>query len=199
MARNLTTPPPPAPPDPNRDPLTGEPGCHPVGTSIGAATGGATGAAIGLGAGPVGVVIGTVVGAIVGGYAGREVAEGIDPTLEDAYWRENHPAQPYAKENRTYDDYASAYRTGYTGFRRDQSFEEREADLRRTYEEPLPKAPAGTQNIASSQNVTDHSSSRLSWEEVRQAARAAYQRLEREQVRKPGDSDPLPPNPGQIG
>src|SRR5687768_2426032 len=30
--------------EPNRDPLTGEPGAHPVGTGVGAAAGGATGA-----------------------------------------------------------------------------------------------------------------------------------------------------------
>jgi len=43
-------------PDANRDPLTGAPGSHPVGTGIGAAAGGvAAGAAAGtLAAGPVG-------------------------------------------------------------------------------------------------------------------------------------------------
>ena len=34
--------------DANRDPITGAPGAHPVGTGVGAAGGGAAGAAIGL-------------------------------------------------------------------------------------------------------------------------------------------------------
>src|SRR5204863_3392131 len=44
-------------PDANRDPITGEPGSHPVGTAVGGAGGAATGAAVGgaLG-GPVGAV-----------------------------------------------------------------------------------------------------------------------------------------------
>ncbi|MES2571719.1 MAG: hypothetical protein V4710_16905, partial [Verrucomicrobiota bacterium] len=45
--------------DLNRDPITGEPGSHPVATGAGAAGGGAAGAAIGTAvAGPVGTVHG---------------------------------------------------------------------------------------------------------------------------------------------
>src|SRR5262249_37777679 len=73
--------------DMNLDPITGEPGAHPVGTGIGAATGGAaTGAAAGSVAGPVGTVVGAVAGGIVGGLAGHSIAEAIDPTAEQAYW-----------------------------------------------------------------------------------------------------------------
>ena len=65
----------------NRDPLTGEPGAHPVGTAVGAAAGGiAAGAAAGSVAGPVGTVVGAVVGAVAGGAAGKGVAETVDPT-----------------------------------------------------------------------------------------------------------------------
>src|SRR3954464_4725735 len=99
--------------DANRDPITGEPGSHPVGTGVGAAVGGAAaGAAVGSVAGPVGTVAGIIGGALVGGLAGKGIAEKIDPTREDAYWRENHPGQMYAG-NRTYEDYSDAYRTGY--------------------------------------------------------------------------------------
>ena len=38
----------------NRDPITGEPGSHPVSTGAGAVVGGAAGAAAGSVAGPVG-------------------------------------------------------------------------------------------------------------------------------------------------
>ena len=75
--------------DANRDPLTGEPGSHPVGTGIGAAAGGAagavagaaTGAAVGTaGAGPIGTAIGGVAGALIGAAAGHGTAEGLNPT-----------------------------------------------------------------------------------------------------------------------
>ena len=52
--------------DANRDPLTGAPGSHPVGTATGAVAGGAAGAAVGSAAGPVGTVVGAAVGAVVG-------------------------------------------------------------------------------------------------------------------------------------
>ena len=50
--------------DANRDPITGAPGAHPVGTGVGAAAGGAAaGAAIGTVAGPIGTAIGMAAGA----------------------------------------------------------------------------------------------------------------------------------------
>ena len=100
----------------NPDPITKAPGSHPIGTGIGAVAGGAAaGAAVGTVAGPVGTIAGAAVGAIVGGLAGKGVAEIVNPTVEDAYWRENHSRQPYAK-GRSYDDYGPAYRTGYEGY-----------------------------------------------------------------------------------
>lgn len=74
--------------DLHADPLTGEPGAHPVGTGVGAVAGAAAaGAATGAIAGPVGALIGLAVGAVVGGLAGKGVAEVIDPTAEEAYRR----------------------------------------------------------------------------------------------------------------
>ena len=73
----------------NRDPMTGEPRSHPVGTGIGAVGGGvaggvagaaAAGAAAGSAAGPVGTAIGAAGGAIVGGLAGKAGAEAMNPT-----------------------------------------------------------------------------------------------------------------------
>jgi hypothetical protein len=122
----------------NPDPITGEPGSHPVGTGIGAAAGGAAaGAAVGTVAGPVGTVVGAAVGAVVGGLAGKGIAEKIDPTREDAYWREHHSQQTYAAD-RPYDDFAPAYRVGYEGYGElgasGKTFEENEEELRRRYE-----------------------------------------------------------------
>ena len=56
----------PTPPlDSNPDPITGEPGAHPVGTGLGAAGGAIAGAAIGTIGGPVGMAAGAVIGAVI--------------------------------------------------------------------------------------------------------------------------------------
>jgi uncharacterized protein (TIGR02271 family) len=67
----------------NPDPITGQPGSHPVGTGVGtaagAAAGGAAGAAVG---GPVGAGIGIVAGGIAGALTGKSTAETVHPTHE---------------------------------------------------------------------------------------------------------------------
>ena len=89
----------PANRDANPDAITGEPGSHPVGAGLGAAAGGAAaGAAAGVVGGPVGAAVGAVVGGIAGGLAGKGVAEQIDPTQEDAYWRANTPIASTTKQ-----------------------------------------------------------------------------------------------------
>lgn len=139
----------------NPDAITGEPGSHPVGTGVGALAGGAaTGAVVGTVAGPIGTAVGAAVGAIAGGLAGKGVAESMNPTAEDAYWRENHSKQPYAK-NRAYADYGPAYRNGYEGYAPGESFEGHEADLRKKYETGSPK---------------------IDWSDARFASQAAWQR-----------------------
>ena len=76
----LPVTPPPAGGDANLDPLTHEPGAHPVGVGVGAAGIGAVGALIGAVAGPVGLLVGTVVGALAGAVVGKETAETVNPT-----------------------------------------------------------------------------------------------------------------------
>ena len=76
----------------NADPITDEPGSHPVGTGIGGAVGGAiAGAMIGTVVGPVGTAIGAAIGAIAGGFAGKAVAETVNPT-DAATANEEHVA-----------------------------------------------------------------------------------------------------------
>lgn len=148
-------------PDANLDPITGTPGAHPVGTGVGAAGAAAAGAAIGAVAGPIGAAAGLVVGAVVGGLAGKGVAEKIDPTVEDNYWRKNYAKRPYAQKNVAYDVYQPAYRTGYEGFSHHPSdtYEDVETDLQRDYE----KSKA-------------HST--LSWDNAKHAVRDAWNRAE---------------------
>ena len=101
--------------DLNRDPITDEPGAHPVGTGIGATGGAVAGAAAGTVGGPVGAAVGGVVGAVVGGLAGKAAAEAVNPTAEEAHWRENYTREPYYEQGRSFDDYGPAYRLGLTG------------------------------------------------------------------------------------
>jgi len=147
---------------PNRDPITGAPGAHPVGTGLGAAAGGmAAGAAAGSVAGPAGAVAGAAVGAVVGGLAGKGVAEHIDPTIEEAYWAENYSREPYYEKGYTYQDYHPGYRTGWEARTRyaGKSFDEIDRDLAADYER-------------------NRGQSKLDWERNRQAARAAWNRFE---------------------
>ncbi len=104
--------------DENPDAITGAPGSHPVGTGIGAAAAGVAGAAIGSIVPGVGTLIGgatgAVIGAVFGGLAGKGIAEAIDPTAEEAYWRNEHRNRPYFRDDYTFDeDYAPAYMYGY--------------------------------------------------------------------------------------
>ena len=146
-------------PDANRDPLSGAPGSHPVGTGIGAAAGGiAAGAAAGtLAAGPVGTVVGAAVGAVAGGLAGKAVAESIDPTVVDEHWRGRYEKEPYFERGMTYDDYAPSYRLGADARARGTSanFEEVEHSLARDYE-------------------TVKGKSRLGWDKAKRSARAGW-------------------------
>ncbi len=78
-----------------RDPLTGAPEYHPVGTGLGAATGGLTaGAIMGSIAGPAGTLVGAAVGALAGGLMGKAVADAADPALADSYWKDNYDSSP---------------------------------------------------------------------------------------------------------
>ena len=163
--------------DANRDPISGAPGSHPVGTGVGAATAGAAGAAIGSvipGAGTVvGGVVGAVVGAVAGGLAGKGIAEAIDPTAEDAYWRENYKNRPYVQAGTSYDEYAPAYRYGWESRTRHQGrrFDEVENDLSRDWDRARGR-------------------SGLNWDRAKSATRDAWERASDKLERAtPGDSD----------
>ena len=159
----------PNPPDPaNRDPITKEPGAHPVGVGVGAAVGGAavgvgtaaaTGAMMGTVAGPIGTVIGAAVGAAVGGLAGKAVAEHYDPTVQDKYWKYNYTKQPDYRDEYSYDDYAPAYRMG------GQARSTHEG----SFENAEPRLAADWDNAKGS--------SAMSWDHAKSSVRAAWDRV----------------------
>ena len=143
-----------------------------MGVGLGAAGAGTAGAAVGMAlGGPVGAVIGGAIGAVAGGYAGKGVAETIDPTAEEAYWRDNHSTQPYADQSTTFDDYEPAYRTGYLGYGQHgaagRDFNSAETDLQSYYDANRGKSQVG-------------------WDKAKVASKAAWDRVERT---LPGDSD----------
>jgi hypothetical protein len=147
--------------EPNRDPVSGAPGAHPVGTGVGAVAGAAAGAAAGTAVGgPVGTLVGGAIGAVAGGLAGKGVAEMIDPTVEDQYWRDNHRNEPYYVEGRQWDDYGPAYRAGYEGRVKydGRNYDEVEEDLAADY--------------------ARFRGNDMNWMEVRPATRAAWDRAD---------------------
>ena len=83
-----------------------------------------------------------------------------NPTAEEAYWREHHEKQPYADKNRSYEDYAPAYRTGYEGISKyaGRKYEEIEDDLALDYQKARPD-------------------SALPWDTVRPAVKAAWDKM----------------------
>lgn len=147
--------------DLNRDPITDEPGAHPVGTGVGATGGAVAGAAAGALGGPVGMAVGGVVGAVVGGLAGKAAAEMVNPTAEEAHWRENYDREPYYESGRSFDDYGPAYRLGVNGWT-----EHRGTDF--TAVEP---------RLAGEWEST-RGNSTLNWSQASPAARAAWDRVD---------------------
>lgn len=146
--------------DDHEDPLTGAPGAHPVGVAMGATGGAAAGAAVGAVGGPVGVAVGAAVGGVAGGLAGKGAAEAINPTVEDAYWRENYKTRDYVDEGNEYEYYQPAYRFGWESYSQygERQFDELDADLARKWDER-------------------RGDSTQTWREARDAARDAWNRV----------------------
>jgi hypothetical protein len=84
---------------------------------------------------------------------------GLDPQKEAAYWREQHPKQPYAKDY-SYEQFEHAYRTGYDSFLKypGQTFDEVEESVANEYEQAKPD-------------------SALPWDTVRPAVSSVWDRL----------------------
>jgi hypothetical protein len=148
--------------DANEDPITGEHGAHPVGAGLGAAAGGAAaGAAAGAVAGPVGAAVGIVAGGIAGGLVGKEVAERIDPTTEEQYWREEYPKREYYDPAIGYEEVGPAYRYGWESRvkHHDRGWDEAEPELEREW-------------------ARGRGDSSLGWQQARPATRDAWERVD---------------------
>jgi len=85
----------------------------------------------------------------------------LDPAEEESYWRQHYREEPYYDPGRDYGHYATAYRTGFEGRKRyeGKTFEEVEEDLEIDYGRHCEiKSPR--------------------WDEVREASRAAWERVD---------------------
>lgn len=111
--------------------------------------------------GPIGAIAGAAIGAVAGGLAGKGVAEQIDPTNEDRYWRENYTARPYYDKTIGYEDIGPAYRYGWESRKKysGRGWKEVEADLGRDWDRTRGKSTLG-------------------WEKAKHATRDAWDRLE---------------------
>ena len=136
-----------------------------IGATIGAisaaaAVGMAEGATFGALAGAPGMIAGAAVGGTIGAYAGKAIGKSVNPTKEEAYWRDQHQHQKYFNSLNTYDSYAPAYRFGieahstYAG----RPFDEIEAQLGKQWE-------------------SSRGASRLTWDTAKLASRDAYERI----------------------
>lgn len=155
-------------PDSNADPISGAPGSHPVGTGIGAASAGAAGAAIGTVGGPIGTAVGAIVGAVAGGLAGKGVAEAVNPTAEDAFWRSTYKTRPYVEPNAPYETYGPAYQYGWESRSqfKDRRFDDVETELERDWQRRRGQSP-------------------LDWDKAKHATRDAWERVDRA---RPGEN-----------
>ena len=96
-----------------------------------------------------------------GSVAGKRIAELIDPTIEESYWRSNYMREPYYGRGYKFEDYSPGFRTGWEGRRRyeNRRFDEVERELAREYQR-------------------NRGDSRLEWAKNRHAARAAWERFD---------------------
>jgi hypothetical protein len=166
--------------DEHRDAITGEPGSHPVGAGLGAAVGGAAaGAAAGMVAGPVGTVAGAMIGGIAGGLAGKEVAEQIDPSIEDHHWRNEYPLRDYYDPTVGYEEVGPAYQYGWESRAEygERKWEDVEPDLAHEWNERRGK-------------------SSLDWGRARPATRDAWDRVDTRVSASPANSTSDPKSLG---
>jgi len=143
--------------DTNPDPITGQPGAHPVGVAGGGTGGAVAGAAVGAAvAGPVGALVGGAIGAVAGAAAGKGAAEVVNPTLEEQHWRSTAGAD--------FEKYAPAYRYGWEAAARKENLGRRFEDI----ETDLGKSWSKTRGTMTNE-----------WTDVRQRTREAFERAQK--------------------
>ena len=93
----------------------------------------------------------------------------VDPTVEDAYWRDHYANRPYVDRGVPYSDYGPAYRYGWESYSRYHG---------RKYDDVESQLESGWDKVKGS--------SKLTWMKAKNAVRDAWHRIERA---LPGDAD----------
>ncbi len=105
------------------------------------------------------------------GVGGLAAGEDLDPVAEGDYWREAFARRPYGDADRSYEDYEPGFRLGWETAAEPRnaalSFEEIEPDLQRRWERGEIEGDARRGADA------------LTWKQMREAARAAWERIRR--------------------
>ena len=91
----------------------------------------------------------------------RKDDRNLDTQAEEAFWREQYKREPYYSDDRGFDSWAPAYRVGYEGRMRygDTPFDELDSVLQQDY--------------------LRLQGNDMTWDEVRPATRAAWERVDR--------------------
>jgi hypothetical protein len=105
------------------------------------------------------------------GVGGLAAGEDLDPVAEGDYWRESFTRRPYYDASRPYEDYEPGYRLGWESAADPEneglSFEEAEPNLRRKWER------------GEIEGDTRRGADALTWDEMREAAQDAWERIRR--------------------
>jgi hypothetical protein len=104
--------------------------------------------------------VGAAIGAVAGGLGGKAAAEAVNPTIEDAWWRQNHAQRPCAKRDVSYAAYRPAYQYGWQA-------RMMHGDAEWTEIEP---------NLAAGW-VMARGDSKLEWADAKHAAKDAWDRI----------------------
>jgi hypothetical protein len=104
-------------------------------------------------------MVGAAVGGLAGGLAGKGISESVNPTEEDAFWRDHYSTRPYSS-GRSYDDLQPAYRYGWEARTRheDRTWNDVETDLGREWNE--------------------RHGSKMPWDNARNATQDAWNRVD---------------------
>jgi len=116
---------------------------------------GAVGTAAGIAAGAASAAAGAA-----SALVGKVPTPKIDAANEELYWREHFASEPYFDSSFSFEDYLPAWRVGWEGRARHpgRKFEDVEQDLKAEFH-------------------WNRGESRLLWDQAREAARAAFERL----------------------
>jgi hypothetical protein len=101
----------------------------------------------------------------------KQTRHNIDKTAENKYWQNQFRNESYYEAGKKFEDYEPAYRTGIEGYDR--------------YSDTAPTFDAAEQSLkADYEKFKDQTE--LGWDKAKNAAKAAWHRLERAM---PGDAD----------